>query len=219
MQDHAGRVDHGHEPGPGICRVCCRLAGLERLQAPEQLPRQRCRRSAGGPASERCPLRRRSPRGQGRAPPRDRARRGLSRRPWPRAAARRRLGVVAARSSARSPSWIANRLAMAGAHGSRTHRATPSAAPLVLKTREPTGTPPLPAHRSQRPPARIQRGAGRYQEGRAQRRLSRARATRPGRCGARRGPSSCASRDLPSTTRSPARPARRGPARPPSSAR
>src|SRR3954453_11402776 len=33
---------------------------------------------------------------------------------------------------------------MAGAHGSRTHRATPGAAPPVLKTGEPTGTPPLP---------------------------------------------------------------------------
>jgi len=33
---------------------------------------------------------------------------------------------------------------MAGARGSRTHRATPSAAPLVLKTRGPTGTRPLP---------------------------------------------------------------------------
>ena len=34
--------------------------------------------------------------------------------------------------------------ALAGAHGSRTHRATPSAAPPVLKTGGPTGTPPLP---------------------------------------------------------------------------
>ena len=34
---------------------------------------------------------------------------------------------------------------VAGAHGSRTHRAAPSAAPLVLKTRGPTGTQPLPA--------------------------------------------------------------------------
>jgi len=33
---------------------------------------------------------------------------------------------------------------MAGTRGSRTHRATPSAAPLVLKTRGPTGTRPLP---------------------------------------------------------------------------
>ena len=33
---------------------------------------------------------------------------------------------------------------MAGARGSRTHRAAPSAAPLVLKTRGPTGTQPLP---------------------------------------------------------------------------
>src|SRR4051794_14840809 len=35
-------------------------------------------------------------------------------------------------------------LSVAGAHGSRTHRATPGAAPPVLKTGEPTGTPPLP---------------------------------------------------------------------------
>ena len=34
---------------------------------------------------------------------------------------------------------------MAGTRGSRTHRAAPSAAPLVLKTRGPTGTRPLPA--------------------------------------------------------------------------
>src|SRR5438876_37914 len=30
---------------------------------------------------------------------------------------------------------------MAGAHGSRTHRATPAAAPLASKTREPTAYP------------------------------------------------------------------------------
>ena len=42
---------------------------------------------------------------------------------------------------------------VAGAHGSRTHRATPSAAPLVLKTRGPTGTPPLP-------PSMVARGQG-----------------------------------------------------------
>ena len=34
---------------------------------------------------------------------------------------------------------------VAGTRGSRTHRAAPSAAPLVLKTRGPTGTRPLPA--------------------------------------------------------------------------
>ena len=33
---------------------------------------------------------------------------------------------------------------MAGVHGSRTHRAVPGTPPLVLKTRGPTGTPPLP---------------------------------------------------------------------------
>jgi hypothetical protein len=33
---------------------------------------------------------------------------------------------------------------VAGAHGSRTHRAARNAAPLVLKTRGPTGTQPLP---------------------------------------------------------------------------
>ena len=33
---------------------------------------------------------------------------------------------------------------LAGAHGSRTHRAAPNAAPPVLKTRGPTGTQPLP---------------------------------------------------------------------------
>ena len=37
---------------------------------------------------------------------------------------------------------------MAGAHGSRTHHATPSAASPVLKTGGPTGTPPLPRYRS-----------------------------------------------------------------------
>ena len=37
-------------------------------------------------------------------------------------------------------------LNVAGAHGSRTHRAAPGAAPLVLKTRGPTGTQPLPVH-------------------------------------------------------------------------
>ena len=34
---------------------------------------------------------------------------------------------------------------VAGTRGSRTHRAAPSAAPLVLKTRGPTGTRPLPS--------------------------------------------------------------------------
>ena len=38
-----------------------------------------------------------------------------------------------------------DRASVAGTHGSRTHRAAPSAAPLVLKTRGPTGTRPLPA--------------------------------------------------------------------------
>ena len=38
---------------------------------------------------------------------------------------------------------------MAGAHGSRTHHATPSAASPVLKTGGPTGTPPLPGDRSE----------------------------------------------------------------------
>src|SRR4051794_38137802 len=33
---------------------------------------------------------------------------------------------------------------VAGTRGRRTHRAAPSAAPLVLKTRGPTGTRPLP---------------------------------------------------------------------------
>ena len=46
---------------------------------------------------------------------------------------------------------------VAGAHGSRTHRATPGAAPPVLKTGRPTGTPPLPrirrAVRTGEPPA------------------------------------------------------------------
>ena len=37
---------------------------------------------------------------------------------------------------------------LAGAHGSRTHRATTGVAPLVLKTRGPTGTPPLPRLRT-----------------------------------------------------------------------
>ena len=36
------------------------------------------------------------------------------------------------------------RSSVAGTRGSRTHRAAPSAAPLVLKTRGPTGTRPLP---------------------------------------------------------------------------
>ncbi len=48
---------------------------------------------------------------------------------------------------------------VAGARGSRTHRATPSAAPPVLKTGGPTGTPPLPwsmvARGRQRPRARL----------------------------------------------------------------
>ncbi len=39
---------------------------------------------------------------------------------------------------------IEQRSVMAGTRGSRTHRAAPSAAPLVLKTRGPTGTRPLP---------------------------------------------------------------------------
>ena len=38
-----------------------------------------------------------------------------------------------------------SRSSVAGTRGSRTHRAAPSAAPLVLKTRGPTGTRPLPA--------------------------------------------------------------------------
>ena len=41
----------------------------------------------------------------------------------------------------------------AGAHGSRTHRATTSVAPLVLKTGGPTGTPPLPRLGTVAPPA------------------------------------------------------------------
>jgi len=45
---------------------------------------------------------------------------------------------------------------VAGAHGSRTHRATPSAAPLVLKTRRPTGTHSLPrADHTGRLPGRV----------------------------------------------------------------
>ena len=38
-----------------------------------------------------------------------------------------------------------HRPSVAGTRGSRTHRAAPSAAPLVLKTRGPTGTRPLPS--------------------------------------------------------------------------
>ena len=47
-------------------------------------------------------------------------------------------------TAAATPAWSSILRGLAGAHGSRTHRATPSAAPPVLKTGEPTGTPPLP---------------------------------------------------------------------------
>ena len=46
---------------------------------------------------------------------------------------------------------------VAGARGSRTHHATPSAASPVLKTGEPTGTPPLPSAMVARPDAAYHR--------------------------------------------------------------
>src|SRR5438034_532059 len=86
--------------------------------------------------SNRPPARiapRRPPRAQPPAPPLDRVRQG-------------RLAPPAAphpRSEVARPASYAS---VAGAHGSRTHRATPNAAPPVLKTGGSTGTPPLPCH-------------------------------------------------------------------------
>ena len=57
----------------------------------------------------------------------------------------RQDALDARRSRGRAGGGHRCRLAsVAGARGSRTHRAAPSAAPLVLKTRGPTGTRPLP---------------------------------------------------------------------------
>src|SRR5258708_39945555 len=86
---------------------------------------------------------------RGRARPHDRGRTSRSRPPRRRAGAHRRLAVAEVRSFDRTPP----RVALAGAHGSRTHRATPNAAPSVLKTKPGTGPNTLPAHRSD---ARVQ---------------------------------------------------------------
>ncbi len=53
-------------------------------------------------------------------------------------------GRDGARRSAGGDGSRSTSILLAGAHGSRTHCAAPGAAPLVLKTRGPTGTRPLP---------------------------------------------------------------------------
>ena len=66
----------------------------------------------------------------------------------------------------RRAAWSSILRGLAGAHGSRTHRATPSAAPPVLKTGGPTGTPPLPRpmvrRRRLQPPDPVRAGDAPY---------------------------------------------------------
>ena len=137
VEHHAGRVDRP------VASPASVTAGAASAEQPSRSASAGEELHAASPAA-----RRERSRSSATTPPR-------LRRPPPRDPAGQRAGRRAADGASMLGGrtlGIVRRRRMAGAHGSRTHRATPSAAPLVLKTREPTGTPPLPRHRSQAPP-------------------------------------------------------------------
>ena len=129
VQDDAGRVDDRRQAAPGrgstnAAEAVERTSSARRLEAGRGLV----------PGREARPLvgeRRHGPR---RSAPPDPS-------PPGDPAARRDEQPLDARGTRPIRRHVPS---VAGTRGSRTHRAAPSAAPLVLKTRGPTGTRPLP---------------------------------------------------------------------------
>ena len=137
MEDHAGRVDDVVAP-----------RGREAVKASDDGVREFVDGAASRrPTVARVPRRRRA----GHAVKAS-GRRSTSRRARDAGESRSTLG----RTRPVAGFDDIDLLGLAGARGSRTHRATPSAAPPVLKTGGPTGTPPLPRAMV----ARLAHGAG-----------------------------------------------------------